>query len=129
VNKDHLTRSERRKINTLKKLDALSSEAGGKEYLQSVVAVEEHEIPSEEFFKEAKKKRRYFAEEIQKLSYKNPTPEDAHKLELLKTRSRLFDEIYQKRLKRENKAKQRSHLIQGYIGTFLVLMCPIKYIL
>jgi anaerobic ribonucleoside-triphosphate reductase len=43
--------------------------------------------------------------------------DEQRQLEMLKTRLELHNEVYNARLKREQKAKQRAGLIKRYIGT------------
>ena len=122
VRTTELTQSELDKLATLRKLDALTAEVSSKEYHDGVVALEAHEIPSVEFLPKAKRKRRWFEQEIGKLSHKKVTADEARRRDMLKKRSAAHEEILNARIARENTAKQRAGLIQGYIGE-LVSIC------
>jgi hypothetical protein len=49
--------------------------------------------------------------------------DEQRQLEMLKTRLELHNEVYNSRLKREQKAKQRAGLIKRYIGTRDLACC------
>lgn len=115
TNTDGLTRSERDKQATLRKLDRLTADAASGEYHKSVVALAANEIPSEEFLPYAKRKRRMFQKEIARYENMHCTADDLRMLDMIKKRAELHDEIYDARLAREKKAKQRSGMIQRYI--------------
>lgn len=117
ANPDNVTRSERRKQQTLKKLDNLLEDATSTEYHKQVVSLTETEIPSEEYMPFAKRKQRYLMGEIAKLQDKaHLTAAEKLQVEALETRLRLHNETFNARLEREKKADQRVGLIQRYIS-------------
>lgn len=120
ANPDNITRSERRKQQTLKKLDNLLEDATSQEYHKQVVSLADTEIPSEEYLPFAKRKQRYLLAEIAKLQDKpHLTAAEKLQVEALETRLRLHNETYNARLEREKKANQRVGLIQRYISKFI----------
>lgn len=117
ANPDKVTRSERRKQQTLKKLENLLEDASSQEYHKYVVSLADTEIPSEEYLPFAKRKQRQLLAEIAKLKDRaHLTAAEKLQLEALETRLRLHNETYNARLEREKLASQRVGLIQRYIS-------------
>lgn len=110
-----MTPGERYKHKQKKLLQSVSERISSKAYHDALVNLEEHLIPTGEFMKEAKRKRRSLKREMAARVSTARTAEDRRCIELLQKRLELNEERVSERLRREEVAKQRAAQILRYI--------------